>query len=96
VRDVDSRPAERGADRRRRPRWWRRGLQHRLDDGVAGVSGEEARRRHSPSGRDSPLGVAVDDRATGCSSRPVHPRCRLGRWRRRRGWRSAAAVACYR
>jgi hypothetical protein len=95
VRDVDPRPTERRADRRRRPRWWRRGLQRRLDD-VAGVSGEETQRRHAPSGRESPLGVAVGERATGCSSRPVYPRCRSGRWRRRRGWRSAAAAACYR
>jgi hypothetical protein len=94
VRDVDPRPAERGADQRRRPRWWRRGLQRRLDD-VSGVSGEETQRRHPPSGCEGPLGVAVGERATSCSSRPVHPRCRSGRWRRRRGWRSAAAVACY-
>jgi hypothetical protein len=96
MRDVDPRPTERGADWRRGPRWWRRGLQRRLDDGVAGVPGEEPHRRHAPSGGEGPRGVAIGERAPGCSSRPVHPWCRTGRWRPWRGWRSAVGAACYR
>jgi hypothetical protein len=80
VRDVDPRPTERGADWRRRPWWWWRGLQRRLDDGVAGVPGEEPHRRHAPPGSERPRGVTIGERAPGCSSRPVHPWCRTRRW----------------